>query len=356
LTFTETRLSLSRTYALPEREDAPTTAPVALTPVGYEHLSLLPEALEPAMEVPSSEDPPPADSRLANPNPYGFTPSLPEIFYAQEPILAEDGTVIGYLDTCTWQQDGYTSTFVVEYDADFNVVSTLYYDSAGYSSYSLFYAVVDEEGNITGYENFSSWTDGTGAWGESVNVYDASWQFLGSEYRDSWGNIVNTVYFYAEDGSRAGQEVRASWTDAEGGVTETTTVYDANWQCIYTESRDSWGTTVTTQYIYGETGELVALEITASGVDENGEAWSSYTWQPMVEVDTGGIDWVDLLPVTEVPPEEPRPEEIPQIIICEFLVPHPETIDLDLQPPEAIEPIPVEWLRPAELVGVPGNW
>lgn len=422
-------------------EDAPASAEVALLPVGYEHLGLLqdapagsslegegasaPDAEDTAPESaqeretlpeetganpPECEFLPPEDVRLANPNPFGFSPPpedalctmalvswvntetgetwtapsggytppseawvvqqdaeipvdpmfperpmprpLPVVTYHQEPILAEDGTVIGYLDTSTWELDGYTSTSIVEYDAAFNVVSTYYFDDFGYSNFTLFSTTVDEEGNVTGHEMYSSWADASGGWGESTSFFDAAWQFLSSDYRDSWGNASSTRYEYAEDGSVASIVIASSWTDPNGVVSEWSTLFDGNWRTLSTESRDGLGTTVVTQYIYSETGELVALETTISGVDENGDAWTDYSWQSLVTVDPGLIDGEPLIPVPGPETEEPGPEEyVPEIIICEPFLP-PETIEICVLPPPEGEGVPAEWLRPAELIGV----
>lgn len=422
-------------------EDAPASAEVALLPVGYEHLGLLQDspagsslegegAAAPAAEdaapessqeretlpeetdanPPECEFLPPEDVRLANPNPFGFSPPpddalctmalvswvntetgetwtapsggytppseawvveenvdlppeptlplepmprpLPVVDYHQDPILGEDGTVIGYLDTSTWELDGYRSTSIVEYDAAFNVVSTYYFDDLGYWSFTLFSVSVDEQGNITGYEQYSSWGDASGGWGESVNVYDASWQFLRSDYRDSWGNVSSTRCEYAEDGSLASVEITSSWTDSNGVVSEWITMIDGNWRTLSTEFRDGLGTTVFTQYIYDETGENIALETTSSGVDENGEAWTTYSWQSLVTVDPGLIDGEPLIPVPGPETEVPGPEEyVPELIICEPFLP-PETVEICVLPLPEGEGIPAEWLRPAELIGV----
>jgi hypothetical protein len=273
---------------------------------------------------------------------------LPYVTFTQEPILAEDGTVLGYLDIWQWQQGDYSFTSVVEYDAAFNVVSTLHVDSTGYSAFSTYTSTTDDEGNVTGHEESGNWVDSQGNWGEYVNVFDASWQPLRNDYRDSWGNTTNTLYFYGEDGSPTGQQIHSTWIDADGVVAESITLLDASWRCLSTEYRDGFGTTVFTQYIYGETGELTALEITTTGVDENGEAWSDYTYQSLTSEGAGGIDDSELLPVTKLPVEEP----VPEIIICEPWLPPPTDVDCELPPPYEPEPIPAEWLRPAELVGI----
>ncbi|MCP5245163.1 MAG: hypothetical protein H6937_04090 [Burkholderiales bacterium] len=216
------------------------------------------------------------------------------------PTLGADGaTVIGYETTDEWgittfydlqgamtgyqtvsnYSDGlgYTSTDTFTYDANGNLTGSSHSDSNGFSSSNSTVTLKDEFGNITGYVDSGSWSDGIMSESWEYN-YDSNWMFQGGTrsdgtttwtYDNNW-NIISqsmdasgmtpilgadgvtvigyettdefgTTTFYDLQGAMTGYQTVSSYSDGLGYTSTDTFTYDANGNLTGSSHSDSNG-------------------------------------------------------------------------------------------------------------------
>lgn len=116
-----------------------------------------------------------------------------------------------------------------EFDANYNLISSIYADASGYSSSTIRTELQDTNGKLIGYQVDSS-GGGNGYSYSSKETFDAAYALLASDYSDSQG-YRSTYHLQIEHdaaGNISGYVTTATWTD---GTTlfSSSDNYDVNW-------------------------------------------------------------------------------------------------------------------------------
>lgn len=139
------------------------------------------------------------------------------------------GNITGYHYLSTGSDYSSAST----YDADWNLISSSYSEDGGYSSTYALTTLYDASGNITGYAVASS--GGGGDWGSytSTESLDADWNLISSSYSssDGYSSTYARETEYDANGTLTGYVITSTWSS--GGETYSSVEhFDADWKWL----------------------------------------------------------------------------------------------------------------------------
>jgi hypothetical protein len=154
---------------------------------------------------------------------------------SRETLTNDQGQIIGYIEHYNWSNDdGDWNTSISTHDAAWNLISQTSEggDSSGEQWNNSHETLTNDQGQIIGYIEHSSWSNDNGDWDTTTATYDVSNNLINetSEGEDSRGWWSGSREALTDNQSQIiGYIERSSWSDNSGNSGGSEYNYDANW-------------------------------------------------------------------------------------------------------------------------------
>lgn len=149
-----------------------------------------------------------------------------------ETLLDPDGAVNGYRETSSGSGSGFSYESSALYDADFNLIEADHVSSDGYRSTTRRTELLDPSGTLSGYQLDSSGGDDESSY-SSTEVFDRDYQLLSSDFSSSDGYSSTYRLEISRDasGDPTGYVTTYSWTHGNETYSSVDR-FDADWNLI----------------------------------------------------------------------------------------------------------------------------